>query len=179
VRYAAFLRAVNLGDETRVSMAALRDALSSAGFENVRTILQSGNVVLSSDAPSTAAVEHRVRETLVRISGRSTEVFARTPAEWSDVVASNPFGRAARDDPGHLTVLLLKSSPSTERWKALADLVSGREQTQGTGSHGYVYFPDGIGRSRLSLARIERALGTPGTLRNWNTVTKVAALLAE
>jgi uncharacterized protein (DUF1697 family) len=115
---------------------------------------------------------------LDREFGLSTDVFVRTGEEWRDLVHGNPFSAAARDDPSHLTALILKSTPSASAWAELSRGIQGRERVRAGGRHGYVVYPDGIGRSRLTLDRIERFLQTRGTLRNWNTVLRVDSRLA-
>jgi len=177
--YVALLRAVNLGGATQLSMATLREGLARAGFNNVRTLLQSGNVVLGSEVTDSAEVERRLEERIARSWGRRTDVFVRTALEWRSVIAGNPFPTEARLDPRHLNLLVLKLAPPARAWKALSEAISGREVVRGAGRHGYAMYPDGIGRSRLTLDRIERALGSPGTLRNWNTAGKIAALLPD
>jgi len=176
-RYAAFLRAVNLGGGTRVSMGALGATLARAGYREVRTLLQSGNVVLRADPKSAAEVEAEVEGAIARSFGYRTDVFVRSPTEWHNVVSANPFPRAAGADPSHLTVLVLRAAPAAGRWADLARGIVGSERLEPAGRHGYLHYPDGIGRSRLTLDRIERALGTRGTLRNWNTVSRVDELL--
>ncbi len=76
-------------------------------------------------------------------------------------------------------VLILKSPPTTAAWRALQTAIPGREMVQGASDHGYLVYPDGMGHSRLTLDRIESALGTRGTTRNWNTARKIDSLLAE
>ncbi|MGD0250754.1 MAG: DUF1697 domain-containing protein [Thermoplasmata archaeon] len=177
--YVALLRAVNLGGSTQVSMSALRDHLTGAGFEDIRTLLQSGNVVFRHRGRNASEIELRLEDTVARAFGRRTEVLVRTPSEWRTVVDRNPFREAAQTDPGHLTVLTLKEAPLAEGWTRLAKSIVGPEQVRAAGREGYVLYPAGIGSSRLTLDRIERNLGTRGTLRNWNTVTKIDALLTK
>jgi len=177
-RFVAFLRAVNLGGNTTLRMEALRETLGTARFGPVETILQSGNVLLSSDALDAPALETRLERLLDRSFGLRTDVLARTADEWHEVVRRNPFPEAARDDPSHLTVLILKSPARTGAWEDLARGIQGREVVKAAGRWGYLVYPDGIGQSRLTLERIERALGTRGTLRNWNTTLKIEQRLA-
>jgi uncharacterized protein (DUF1697 family) len=177
--YAACLRAVNLGGATQLSMAALRQGLTGTGFRDVRTLLQSGNVVLRSEITDSAEVERRLEEWIARSGGRRTDVFVRTALEWRSLIDGNPFPTEARLDPRRLHVLLLKSAPPARAWDALSEAISGREVVRGAGRHGYAMYPDGVGHSRLTLDRIERTLGSAGTLRNWNTALKIEALLPE
>ena len=170
--FAAFLRAVNLGGATTLRMEELRAALGDLGFGPAETVLQSGNVIFRDDRDP-ATLEGRIERLLDRRFGLRTDVFVRTRGEWADVVRGNPFPDVARADPAHLTVLLLKRAPPASAWTELSRGIRGREAVRAAGRQGYVVYPDGIGRSRLTLDRIERALGTPGTVRNWNTALKV------
>jgi uncharacterized protein (DUF1697 family) len=104
------------------------------------------------------------------------DVFVRTAAETAAIVAGNPFPAEARSDPGRLVVLLLKE---TKDAAVLNGAVAGREIARGKGRQVYVYYPDGQGRSKLTNAVIEKKLGTRATARNWNTITKLAALAQD
>ena len=174
--YVGLLRAVNVGPGTGVPMETLRRLLKDAGLEEVRTLLQSGNLVFRSPGSHGAALERDFSGRIVRAFRVRTELFLRTREEWQAILAGNPFPREAKDDPAHLLVLTLRDSPAEDRWKALAGAIRGREQVRAGGRHGYLVYPDGIGRSKLTPAVIERHLGTSGTARNWNTARKLADL---
>ncbi len=176
---AVFFRAVNLGGDSTLRMEELRTALDESGFGPAETILQSGNVVLRTGARDLARLERQIEGWLDRRLGLRTDVFVRTGEEWHEGVLGNPFSAAAREDPSHLTVLLLKTAPPASAWAQLSRGILGREVVRPGGRQGYVVYPDGIGRSRLTLDRIERTLGVHGTLRNWNTVLKVNARLTD
>ncbi|MGA7924091.1 MAG: DUF1697 domain-containing protein [Thermoplasmata archaeon] len=177
--YVALLRAVNLAGFAQVRMSDLQACLSAARFENVRTLLPSGNVVFRSDTGRPIVIEQQIERAIAASLGLRTEVFVRTKAEWGGIMAQNPFPREALRDPSHLTVLVLKEAPPDRAWAELQSTITGRELVRGLGRHGYVTYPDGIGRSRLTPKRLERALGTRGTTRNWNTVTKLGSLVAQ
>lgn len=177
-RYVALLRAVNLGGSTHLDMGDLRRRLTESGFEDVRTLLQSGNIALRTRTERRGTIERRIEAVLARSFELRTDCFVRTAPEWRQVIDSNPFPREAEEDPGHTTVLVLKHAAPPSAWKGLEAIVPRREIVRGRSDHGYVVYPDGLGRSRLTLARIERALGTRGTIRNWNTVAKLGSLLA-
>jgi len=176
--YIGLLRAVNLGGGTQVPMDRLRGLLAEIGFEEGRTLLQSGNVVFRSRSGDEPSLERTLAQAVARKMGVRTEAFVRSAEAWRSVIAGNPFGREARDDPSHLLVMALRDAPTEERWTALAAAIPGRERVHGSGRHAYLVYPDGIGRSRLTAARIESRLGTVGTARNWNTVNKLAELAA-
>lgn len=176
--YIGLFRAVNLGGGTQVPMDRLRLLLKEIGLENGRTLLQSGNVVFRSRSKAEPTLERTLAQAVFQKMGVRTEAFVRSAEAWRLVIAGNPFGREADDDPSHLLVMALRDPPAEERWRALAAAIPGRERVHGSGRHAYLVYPDGIGRSRFTAARIESQLGTVGTARNWNTVTKLAELAA-
>ena len=100
----------------------------------------------------------------------------RTAEEWRTIIADNPFRRQAKDDPARLLLILLKTAPTETRLSALKAAIKGRETVRPNGRELYVVYPDGIGRSKLTIALIERKLATRCTARNWNTVLKLQAL---
>ena len=174
--YVALLRAVNLPGHNKVAMRDLCGMLADLGFAEPRSLLQSGNLVFRGAPSLTAKVERRLEEAAAERLGLSTEFFVRTAPEWRDLIAANPFPEAAERDPGHLLVLTLRDAPGEAAVSALQAAIRDREVVRAVGRQAYVVYPDGIGRSRLTYALIERELGTPGTGRNWNTVQKLAAL---
>jgi uncharacterized protein (DUF1697 family) len=174
--HVGLLRAVNLGGHNKVPMAELRAVLAGAGLGNPRTLLQSGNVVFGASSP-TAELERVLEERLASELGLETEVMVRTAEEWHELVASNPFPEEAEHDPGHLLVMVLKGAPDAASVAALRAAIKGREEVRPGSRHVYITYPDGIGRSKLTTAVIERHLGTRGTGRNWNTVLKLDALV--
>jgi uncharacterized protein (DUF1697 family) len=166
---------VNVGGRNRVAMAALRDLAAGLGLSNPRTLLQSGNLVFEADGSGDDLERTLEAETAERL-GVETDYFVRSADEWRRIIADNPFPAEAKADPGHLLVLPLKSAPTTDRVEALQASIRGREIVRPGARHVYLIYPDGIGRSKLTAQRIETALGTRGTGRNWNTVLKLMAL---
>ncbi len=177
--YIALLRAVNLAGRNAIAMARLRGMCADLGLSNVRTLLQSGNLVFKSRAGSDAALERRLETTTAAQLGVTTEFFVRSAREWASIVAANPFPERARSDPGHLLLVAFKDAVTEASVVRLREAISGRELVEASGRHAYVVYPDGVGRSRLTMALIERTLATRGTARNWSTVLKLLALTAE
>jgi uncharacterized protein (DUF1697 family) len=177
--YVGLLRAVNLGPTNKVAMADLRDLLGELGLNDVRSLLQSGNLVFRSATRSTSRLERLLEEETAWRLGLDTQYFVRTAREWREVVADNPFPAEAKRDPGHLLVVVLKDAPAREAVTALQKAIAGREVVRVKGRQAYVVYPDGIGRSRLTSALIERKLGTRGTGRNWNTTLKLEAMAKQ
>jgi len=176
VTYIALLRAVNLAGFNKVGMSDLRELAAALGGKNVRTLLQSGNLILESDVRTSGEVERLLESGARKTLALETEFFVRTAAEWKKLVAANPFPKDAKLDPGHLLVMCLKDAPSRQQVAALQAAIKGREIVRAVGPQAYIVYPDGVGRSRLTSAIIERHLGTRATGRNWNTVLKLQAL---
>jgi uncharacterized protein (DUF1697 family) len=177
--HVALLRGINVGGRGMVSMADVRDLFESLGFAGARTLLQSGNVVFDAGrGKSPAALERLLEAETAKRCGVAAAYFVRTAAEWDKVVARNPFPAEAKDDPGRLVVTLLKEAPRADDVEALRTANRGREVIRADARHLYVTYPDGMGRSKLTNAVIERVLGTRATARNWNTVLKLAAACA-
>jgi len=175
----ALLRAVTPGPHNKVGMAGLRELTERLGFDEPRTLLQSGNLVFRNARPTGAALESLLEREAAQRLGLETAFFVRTAAEWQAIVERNPFTAEARRDPAHLVLLCLKAAPPNGAVERLQAAVTGRETVRGDGRQAYVVYPDGMGRSRLTTALIERKLGTAGTGRNWNTVLKLAALVGS
>jgi uncharacterized protein (DUF1697 family) len=174
----ALLRAVNVGGRS-LAMADLRTMLTDLGYENPRTLLQSGNAVFTAKSkPSVSTLEAKLEAEAQRRFGIGISFMLRTSAEWDAIIARNPFTGAAKTDPAHLLLMALKSAPAAAAIKALRDDYKGPETIHVTGRNAYLIYPEGIGRSKLTNMLIERKLGVAGTGRNWNTVLKLAALAA-
>jgi uncharacterized protein (DUF1697 family) len=158
-------------------MADLRDLVTQLGFADAQSLLQSGNLAFRSNRRTSAAQLERQLETeAAKRLSLETDFFVRTAADLKAVIARNPFGKAARDDPSHLVVMFLKDAPAAKGVRALQAAIAGPEVVRAHGRHAYIVYPDGIGRSRVTNVLIERHLGTRGTGRNWNTVLKLHAL---
>ena len=176
VAYVALLRAVNLAGYKPVAMADLRGLLSALGFHEVRSLLQSGNLLFRSRPRSSARLERLLEVEAEKRFALQTDFFVRTAEEWQAVVAGNPFRREAERDPGHLAVLFLKGEPLAAAVEALRAAITGSEVIHVEGRQVYAVYPDGFGRSRLTTALVERKLGYRSTGRSWNTVLRVRAL---
>lgn len=177
--HVALLRGINVGGRKMVPMADLRSLVTRLGFGDVRSLLQTGNLVFESQGRRPAQLERLLQDAFDRELGLETEVFVRTTAEWRQLVASNPFPAQATSDPARLVLMCLKDAPTPAALKSLRAAIVGREQLRADRRAVYLVYPDGMGTSKLSSALIERMLQTRGTARNWNTVLKVAATLGE
>ena len=170
-RQIVLLRGVNLGARNRVAMARLREALEAAGYEDVKTLLQSGNVVMGGPKATPAKIEGLLRETF----GLDIAVVVRTRAELAAVVDGNPLADVA-DNPKRLQVSFLSGKPSAAVVRALEEAEIAPEVVAVRGREIYAWHADGIQRSPLAKLLGDDKLGVTATARNWNTVTKLLAL---
>jgi uncharacterized protein (DUF1697 family) len=177
--FAALLRGINVGGNNQVSMRDLRDHFEKLGFIGVKTLLQSGNIVFKSRPIRAAALEQRLEKETGPLFGNAVDFMVRDAAEWKEIIKTNPFPRESLADPSHLLVLFLKTAPVDAAITNLKTAIRGREYFEARGRQLYIAYPDGIGRSKLTVALMEKKLGVRGTGRNWNTVLKLAALLEE
>ena len=176
-RQIALLRGINLGPRNRVSMPELRELLTGLGYGDVRTLLQSGNVVVDSDAPP----DHLAGELEKAISsglGVQSAVVVRTRDELADVIARDPFGNLVTDPKRH-QVTFLAEEPGPGLAERAEEVALPSERVVVDGREIYAWHPDGLARSKLAALLADKRLGVTATARNWNTVTKLFELAGE
>jgi len=169
----SMLRAVNVGGHNKIKMDALRALYESLKLRDAHTYVQSGNVIFRSDERDVMRIAKRIEEGIERKFGFRPEVILRTAAEMREVIARNPFAKRRGIEPGKLLVTFLARDPGEEAREKLRQMKCDPEELRIEGRELYIYFPNGMGRSKLSGARLEKTLKTPGTARNWNSVTKM------
>ncbi len=169
----AWIRGINVGTSTRLPMADLRSIAASCGYENPRTYVQSGNLVVDTDAtPDDVATA--LEAAIAELTPISPTVVARSSGEIGSVVAANPYvGRT--DDPTKLHVAFHREPIGT---LDLDDGAFAPEELTVSGRELYLYLPNGMGRSALARALDKRRLAPVATTRNWRTVLAVADLLS-
>lgn len=168
------LRGVNVVGRNKLPMQTLREICEWLKFEDPRTYLQSGNVVFRTRRKPAAAAAALEEEIEARLGFRPA-VIARTAAQIAATVDGLPVGLSGELDRSKLLVMFLAGDPAAGAVEKIA-LRGLPEQVEVRGSEVYIYFPDGVGRSKLSTALLERAFGGPMTGRNWNTVLALRGL---
>ena len=158
-------------------MQELRETLAKAGHEDVRTLLQSGNVVLTSTA-TPATLERDLAGTLHAAFGFEIEVLVRTRDELARVIGSGPFAGEV-DDPARYQVSLLSAEPGSALIEELVRADVAPERVAVRGREVYAWHPNGIARSELAKLITDRRLGVGVTARNWRTITKLLELADE
>jgi uncharacterized protein (DUF1697 family) len=174
MRQVILLRGINLGAHNRIAMPQLRELLSGAGFEDVRTYLQSGNVVLSSDL-SPAQLVQRCQRLIGEGFGLEIEVVVRKRDELAQVVRRNPLGEIATE-PKRYQVSFCATEPDREIVRRLAACAVEPERFVAVGRELYAWHPAGVSRSKLWSQLAGKRLGVTATARNWTTVTKLLEL---
>jgi uncharacterized protein (DUF1697 family) len=173
----ALLRAINVTGHNRVAMSDLLRMLTDLGFAGGRSLLQTGNLIFQGDGRNDAELEQLLETETDKRLGIRTDYMVRTAAEWQTIVERNPFPEQAEHDPGHLVVMFLKDAPRQGTVEGLQAAIQGPEMVRADGRQAYIVYPNGIGRSKLTNALIDKHLATRGTGRNWNTVLKLADLV--
>lgn len=173
--YASLLRGINVGGRNLMPMAALAEVYAAAGCTEVKTLLQSGNVVFRGSG-SPAPLAKKLSAAIEKRFGARPGLYLRTAAQLRAALEANPFPREAKEDPSHLILLFFDGQPPAAAARTLSAWDRGPEQAKLAGGVLYIYYPEGMGRTRLTSAILDRALGAPGTARNFTTVTRLLAL---
>lgn len=176
-RHVVLLRGINLGPRNRVSMPKLREALEEAGFEDVGTYVQSGNVVLTSPKKPGEVARACERAIADRL-GLDVDVVARSRAELAQAVKRNPLGKIATDPKRYQVTFLATKAPRDLAGKLEAAAVDS-ERVVVAGREVYAWHPAGVARSKLWALLASRNLGIVATSRNWTTVTKLLELATD
>ncbi len=173
----ALLRGINVGGNSILPMAELRSDLDALKFTNVRTYIQSGNVVFDSDATSASELTERIGERIEERHGFRPRILIVSGENLRDAVAANPFPDAVAE-PKTLHFSFLEQPANDADLPALADASSPSESYKLTDRVFYLHAPDGIGRSKLA-AKAEKLLGVVATGRNYRTVDRLMSMVAE
>ena len=173
------LRAVNVGAKGTLPMEEFRQVLAAAGCREVRTVGVAGSAVLTSTSRVGEVLEEELRRRLTVETGVVTELFVRGGAEWLRLERANPFPLEAAEDPSHTVLTVLSAAPTPQAWERLRARSHGPERIAAGERCAYLVYPNGIGRSPLTAAFLERQLEVRGTSRNWNTVKRLRELSVD
>ncbi len=177
--YLALLRGINVGGHHKVEMARLRRAFEALGFEKVRTFIQSGNVVFNAAKSSHAALCRRIEDKLTEEFGFPIPIIVRTGDEIANILKSNPFLNQKGIDVSKVHVTFLLDAPTADDLKKVGSLAGPLEEFRCVGKDLYLYLPNGMGHTRLGPNAFNKSLSISATTRNWNTVTKLCALVKQ
>lgn len=173
----ALFRGINVGGKNKIPMALLRAALEEIECRNVRTYIQSGNVVFDSDLQSKPNLTERILDAVESQFGFRPQVLLLTTAEFQDALAGNPFPHAC-SNPKSLHFFFLATEPESPDLERMDSIALPSESHRLIGTVFYLHAPDGFARSKLA-ARAEQTLGVAATARNYNTVLKISGLMTD
>ncbi len=172
--YIALLRGINVGGKNIVRMAELRECLAEAGLTNVRTYIQSGNVVFAHQKTGADALATTIRDAVHKRKGFSPTTLVLTRLELASAVADLPLQKAPIDDKStHL--YFLTEAPSQQALEKLRELATDSERCELNDRVLYLFAPDGIARSKLA-AKVEKVLSVSATARNLRSARKILDL---
>ncbi|MFR9778905.1 DUF1697 domain-containing protein [Micromonospora sp. MS34] len=176
-RYAALLRGVNVGS-TRLAMADLRRIVADLGHEDVKTYLQSGNVVFTSPPTKDDILAQGIERRLADELGLRVPVLVRSDSELAAVADASPYA-AKQDDPTRMLVAFLSAAPTAAKVKELTVPAGENIEYAAIGREIHLHFPDGgYGRTKFTNAYLEKKLGMVATTRNWKSVLALRDLAA-
>jgi uncharacterized protein (DUF1697 family) len=170
VIYIAMLRGINVGRGKMVKMERLRRLFAGLGFDEVKTYVQSGNVVFQSERKSPAELTRTIETKIQRDFGFAVPVLIKTSKELAQIVHKNPLLRVKGIDVSKLHVTFLSDALPKTAAKSLEDLATTRERFRILNREIYLYCPDGYGKSKLTNNMIEKKFSLVATTRNWRTV---------
>ena len=176
MKYIALLKGINIGRSKRIKMADLVKTLESLGFKNVKTYLQSGNVIFEHDSSDIAEIEESIERKISETFSFSVDVIIRTKDELENIVNGNPFISEPDIELDKLHVTFLSDIPDQKAVLKLDINKAENEKFEIIGREVYIYCPNGYARTKLKNDMFERKLNTTATTRNWKTTKKLMEL---
>jgi uncharacterized protein (DUF1697 family) len=171
--FVALLRAVNVG-KRKVAMAELRAICEDLGYDDVRTYVNSGNVVFTATGAATG-IETAMEKALQQHYGFDVPVVVKSAAQWSKLAKANPFPKESKAQPNMVHAVFSRKPPNAARVAALEERASAGEQVKTAGGAPWIYYPDGSGRSKLGT--VKDSPDSPSTSRNFRTVLELEKML--
>ncbi len=175
--YVSLIRGINVGGNNSVRMDALKELHESLGLQSVATYIQSGNVVFTANDADPAQLARQIEEGFAQKFGFQANVMVRNADQFIDIIANNPFQNQPTKESNRLVVMFLATHAVSTALEDIQKTYSGPEELHIIGQEAYIYYPEGIGRSKLSNTFLEKKLKTAGTARNWNTVLRLQQMM--
>ena len=176
-RCVMLLRAINVG-RRQLPMAALREMAESFGWQEPKTHLASGNLVVTVKG-SAAAAAKKLEAEIATHFGFHTDVIVRTAAPFADYLNDNPFPEAAEKEPNRVMLLLANGAPAADCKARLRERTNADESVCAVRDGVWVHYAGSVAASKLTPAYVDKCVGSPATGRNWRTVQALLALLGS
>jgi uncharacterized protein (DUF1697 family) len=173
------LRGINVSGQKKIRMAELRSLFESLNLVNVKTYVQSGNVVFDSTEQDASELAKLIKAQIEQFFGYAVSVFIREPKDFQRIIANNPFSNERNEDPARLYVTFLYSPPSKTKLSNLVIPNDGADEFFVGEKEIFLFCPNGYGRTKLSNNFFEKKLNVPATTRNWKTVNALHNMVIE
>jgi uncharacterized protein (DUF1697 family) len=177
--YISLLRGINVGAHKRIKMDKLRASFEAVGFEQVKTYIQSGNVIFKTTKLSPALLSERIEKRIFIDFGFPVSVVSRAADEMANAIEDNPLLKKRGIDQDKLHVMFLSDAPAGAALIKLAALTTAPDQSCCLGKELYLYLPNGTAESSLMKSQLDRVLSVVTTTRNWRTVTTLHKMCQE
>ena len=171
------LRGINVSGQKKIKMDDLRAVYESLHFDDVRTYIQSGNVIFKCSFSNIIELTNTIEKKLEAVFGFSVSVIIRTKDEIKKVLESNPFLKNGKHDITKLYVTLLSATPSPADVDSIHQITFEPEKAIVGEREVYLFCPNGYGKSKITNSFLEKKLGVYATTRNWRTVNMLYELL--
>ncbi|WP_336964480.1 DUF1697 domain-containing protein [Sphingobium aquiterrae] len=176
--WVALMRGINVGGHRPLPMARLRELCVARGWDNPRTYIQSGNLIVGAPGPL-EAVRAALEAMIAAEFGFATDVIVRAAFDWAGYVAANPFADDAQALPKSVHLCLSRAPLAEDAARKLCERALPHERVVQAGGALWIDYGRSIADSKLTPAFIDRCAGSTVTGRNWNSVLKIAALIGE
>ena len=176
--YIALLRGINVGGHNSLPMAGLRDLCAGLGWQDVRTYIQSGNIVFNAKGKQ-PDLESELEKAINQEFGLRIPVIVRSAKQWAGYVDQNPLPDDSDKEPNMVHLALAKSRPAAGAADRLQERAKDGERVLQAGDALWIHYPKGAGRSKLTPVLFDKLAGSPVTSRNWRTVLKLQEMVRE
>lgn len=179
ITHLALLRGINVSGHNMIKMEALKTVLEAAGFQNVQTYIQSGNVFVDTDETNAAAVGFKIKQELFKNFGHEVPVVVITKSDLDSCIDNNPFLKEKEVDTKKLYVAFVSTTLKDTSINDLKISQFKPDEARIDGNKIFIKYAVGAGKTRFDQKYIEKKLNVVATIRNWNTVTQLLQLYTE
>ncbi len=179
VKYIALLRGINVSGQKIIKMADLQNLFKSLNFSNVRTYIQSGNIVFKTSIKSKSTIKTKIEEAIKNSYNFSVNTLIKQKEEIEDIITKDPFRKIKDLDYSKVYVTFLHSFPEKSLIELLAEYKSKNDKFIIMDEQIYLYCPDGFGRTKFTNNFFENKLKISATTRNWKTINKLVEITNE
>jgi len=178
-KYISMLRGINVSGQKKIRMEELKTLYNSLNFKNIKTYIQSGNVIFESPDSDISELANKIENKIKQTFGFSVTVIIRTKNEFHNLIVSNPFYGERKEDIKKLHVTFLSATPSASSLREIDKFKDKSDQMVIVGKEIYLFCPNGYGRTKLTNSFFEKKLNVSATTRNWKTVNKLYDFVKE